>query len=384
LEKSLMASAPVPPTASPSAGSIPPTELAERLAQGQEITVLDIRAEVDAPIEGPGATSIHRPAERVLADPAASAAELRGPVVVVCNRGMTARGVAEVLRAHGVDATVLEGGMRGWLGALQAWQVETGVPGLDVIQVQRPGRGCLSYVLAAGGEALVVDPAPDADFYAGLAEGLGARVTAVLDTHVHADHLSGARSLASRTGAALRLPAASLERGVAFAEAVETIADGEEIALGPLGVRAISLPGHTTDMTGFLVAGRVLIAGDSLFADGIARPDLQRSGPDGALKMGRLLHATLHERVLPLEDDVVLLPCHTHPGVRAEAIAPRLGEVRATVPELAIADPGEFAAALIVDMPPRPANYEAVIAVNSGTHPFDPELEAGGNSCATR
>ena len=162
------------------------------------------------------------------------------------------------------------------------------------------------------------------------------------------------------------------------------VADGEEIQLGPVTLRAISLPGHTTDMTGLAVGERAVIAGDSLFADGIARPDLQRGDREGALEMGRTLHATLRERLLTLGDDVVLLPCHTHPGVHGEAIAPTLGEVRAAVPELSIEDPVEFAAELVAEMPPRPANYEAVIAVNSGTHPFDPELESGGNSCAAR
>lgn len=376
-----------PVTASPSAdstGSIQPAELAERLARGLPITVLDVRAEVDAAIEGPGAMPVHVPAGDVLADPAAVAERLRGPVAVVCNRGMMARSVAEQLRARGVEAAVVEGGMRGWIGALQAWPVDLGVPGLDVLQVQRPGRGCLSYLLAAGGEAIVVDPAPDASFYVGLADGLGARIVTVFDTHIHADHLSGARELVSLTGATLRLPEAALERGVAFADDVVPLAGGEQVELGEATLRAVHLPGHTTDMTGLAVADRAVLSGDSLFADGIARPDLQRSDPEGALRMGRMLHATLRERLLPLGDDVVLLPGHAHPGVHAEAIAPRLGEVRAAVPELAIEDPERFAAELVAEMPPRPANYEAVIAVNSGTHPFDPELEAGGNSCATR
>ena len=80
----------------------------------------------------------------------------------------------------------------------------------------------------------------------------------------------------------------------------------------------------------------------------------------------------------------MLLPGHTHPGVLADAVASPLGDVRAAVPELAIEDSGEFAERLLSEMPPRPANYEAIIAVNAGVHPFDPELETGGNSCSAR
>ncbi|HVW19478.1 MAG TPA: hypothetical protein VHB30_14645, partial [Solirubrobacteraceae bacterium] len=127
-----------------------------------------------------------------------------------------------------------------------------------------------------------------------------------------------------------------------------------------------------------------LVGGDSLFADGIARPDLQRGDPAGARAMARLLHATLRERVLTLGDDVVLLPGHTHPGVLAAAVAPTLAQARAASGERALGDADAFADALLESMPPRPANYEAVIAVNAGAHPFDPELEAGGNSCSTR
>ena len=98
-----------------------------------------------------------------------------------------------------------------------------------------------------------------------------------------------------------------------------------------MALRAISLPGHTTDMTGLLVADRALVGGDSLFADGIARPDLQRGDAEGARAMARTLHATLHERVLTLGDDVVLLPGHAHPGVRSGAVASPLSAVRAAV-----------------------------------------------------
>jgi glyoxylase-like metal-dependent hydrolase (beta-lactamase superfamily II) len=237
-------------------------------------------------------------------------------------------------------------------------------------------------VIASGGQALVVDPAPDASAYLELAAALGARVTAVVDTHLHADHLSGARALADASGAQLLLPAAALRRGVNYP--VTPLHDGETVSLGEVEVRAVALPGHTTDMTGLLVAGRALIAGDSLFADGIARPDLEKGDPEGALAMGRRLHATIHNRILALGDGIVLLPGHTHPGVHAHPIAPTLADVRNAVPELALTDPEDFAAELLADMPPRPANYEAVIAVNAGIRAFDPELETGGNSCSTR
>ncbi len=370
-------------TLSPSpTASITATHLADRLADGERVTVLDVRDDAAWGIEAPGATSRHMPATAVLADPRLAAEGLRGPVVVVCNRGIAAEGVAQALRAEGVDALRVEGGMRGWISALQSRPVDLGIEGLSVLQVQRPGRGCLSYVIASGTQALVVDPAPDVDFYIDLAAELGAVVTDVVDTHLHADHLSGARALAERTGAALRLPVAALERGVAFA--VTALHDGETITIGDVAIRALALPGHTTDMTGLLIAGRALLSGDSLFADGIARPDLQQGDPEGARAMGRTLHATLHDRILSLGDDIVLLPGHTHPGVNATAIAPSLAAVRAAVPELQIGDPAAFAESLLAEMPPRPANYETVIAVNAGTHPFDPELETGGNSCSTR
>ncbi len=370
--------------ATSSESSISAAQLADRLADAERITVLDVREDARWGIEAPGAITCHVAAARVLADPAAIARQLDGPVVVLCNRGHTAQPFAQALSRFGVDAKVLQGGMRGWIKVLQSRPVDIDVDGLVVQQVQRPGRGCLSYLLAADGYALVVDPAPDPAYYIELAQAAGARITGVLDTHLHADHLSGAWMLAAQTGASLRLPAPALARGVAYAEEVAPLHDGETIMLGSVALRAIALPGHTTDMTGLLVADRALLGGDCLFADGIARPDLQRSDAEGSRAMGRTLHATLRERVLALEDDVLLLPGHTHPGVNADAVAPALGAVRATVAELAIDDPGGFAVALLSEMPPRPANYETVIAVNAGTHAFDPELETGGNSCSTR
>lgn len=366
--------------------SITPAALAERLAAGDPTTIIDVRADADWTIEGAAVTNRHVPSATLLADPGRVAAELdpAAPTVLVCNRGITAEHVAAALRGAGAEVAVLEGGLRGWIGTLREHPVDLGVPGLQVLQIQRPGRGCLSYLVATADRALVVDPAPDAAFYVDLAARIGVRVTDVVDTHLHADHLSGARELARTTGATLRLPTGAVTRGITYGDAIVPLADGDVIPFGDVELRALHLPGHTTDMTGLVVAGRALLGGDSLFADGIARPDLEEGDPAGSRRMAHVLHATLHERVLPLGDDVVLLPGHAHPGVHDGAVAPTLREVRAGVPELALTDPDAFADDVLADMPPRPANYEAVIAVNAGRHPFDPELESGGNSCSAR
>lgn len=374
----------MPTMTRPLPASITPADLAARIAAGEPTTVLDVRPEASWTVEGPAVTVVHMPAEQVIATPATVTQQLTGPTVVVCNRGITAEKITGSLRAAGVDATTLEGGLRGWIGTLTTRPLDLDVPGLTAVQVQRPGRGCLSYVLVTRGRAIVVDPAPDAAYYDDLARSLDARITDIVDTHLHADHLSGARELAALTNARLRLPEPAVARGIAYADEIVPLADGDTIPFGDIEVRAIALPGHTTDMTGLLVGGNALIGGDSLFADGIARPDLQESDPQGARAMALRLHATLQDRVLSLRDDVVLLPGHTHAGVQLDAVAPTLGEVRATVPELALPTAGAFADSVLADMPPRPANYEAVIAVNAGLHPFDPELESGGNSCSAR
>jgi glyoxylase-like metal-dependent hydrolase (beta-lactamase superfamily II) len=272
--------------------------------------------------------------------------------------------------------------MIAWSRLLVAERVEIGTATV-VLQFRREARGCLSYLVARDGEALVVDPAPAVDAYLDEARALGVAIRHVVDTHVHADHVSGARALADATGAELHVSEAALARGVVYRDRVDPVSDGDELALGAADVRVVALPGHTTDNVGLLVDGRALIAGDSLFADSVARPDLE-VGDAGAADAAALLHATLRERVLALGDDVVLLPCHYPGGRLGHPVAPTLGEVRAALPLL-----GEERDAFVTDvlsaMPPRPANYLAIIDVNLGKAGGDPSgLEVGANNCAAR
>jgi glyoxylase-like metal-dependent hydrolase (beta-lactamase superfamily II) len=252
-------------------------------------------------------------------------------VVVASYLGDSAGTVAGELVARGVNAAVLEGGMTGWARLLRPVRVRLAVPGLKVIQVQRVSRGCLSYVVIGDGEALVVDPGADVSGYAALAARYGAEIRAVMDTHLHGDHISGARALARACGAELLLPEPTLRRGIAFADEVSAVSDGDAVPLAGVSARAISLPGHTRDMTGLVLGTGALIAGDSLRAAAIAHPEA--TGAEAA-ELALELHRTLHERIFTLGPRVRLLPAHYAGGVRRGPVSPAIAEARAAVPEV--------------------------------------------------
>lgn len=360
-------------------------ELARELRGGGGVTLLDVRAEDDFTrwhIACGGSTVVNVPSDSVegqmerLADLAR-----QGPLNVICTRGLTSQRIAGVLDEHGVAARSVAGGMIAWGRHLTASPVDIGTP-TTVVQLRREARGCLSYLIARDGEALVVDPAPDVDAYEGEAARLGATITHILDTHVHADHLSGGRLLSERTGAELHLSRSALARGVHDPERMSPVADGDTIVLGGASVEVVALPGHTSDNTGLLVDGRALVLGDSLFADSVARPDLE-VGDEGADEAARQLHGTLHARVLSLPDDTVLLPCHYGGGQIEGPVAPTLGRVRSDLDLLSLPQ-DEFVRRVLSEMPPRPDNYLTIIAVNLGDSGIDEveRLEVGANNCA--
>ena len=306
------------------------------------------------------------------------------PVRVICNVGNMSLRVAALLEGRVPDVRSVHGGMVAWSRVLQASDIE--LPGrMAVTQFRREARGCLSYLLAANAEAMVVDPAPDVQPYLDAAAARGARITRVLDTHVHADHLSGARELAHRAGATLHLSAAALRRGIRHAGEVEPVADGDVLPVGGAGVTVVALPGHTSDMTGVRIGDAALIGGDSLFLDAIARPDLE-VGESGSADAARELYRTLRDRIAPLPAAMLLLPCHYPGGRRDGPLVATLGAVRAAVPELALGEE-PFVEQVLADMPPRPANYLSIIGVNLGQE-LDADtasrLEVGANNCAAR
>jgi len=361
-------------------------ELEDGLRAGGQLALLDVRSadEFDGwTIDSGAAPLVNIPLTQLREDTQGSLAVLaeKRDLVVVCTRGKASDLAVDELQRSGIRARSLEGGILSWGRLLTASTIEIG-SATEIVQLRRESRGCLSYLVFSGGEALVVDPTPDHARYISEAAERGAHIVAVLDTHVHADHLSGARALAEVTGARLYLSHAALERGLRYGDEVSGVGDGDTLSVGSADVHVIALPGHTSDNIGLLLDERALIGGDSLFTDSVARPDLE-TGDAGAADAAHQLYRTLRTRILSLPDDNVLLPCHYAGGRRAGPVSATLAEVVESVAVLSLEE-NDFVDAVLSEMPPRPANYEQIIAVNLGAQNSTDvaALEAGANNCA--
>lgn len=375
-----------------------PADLADALAAGERIGILDVRDrdEYEAwRIDGPGAESAQVPHVRFLearvnGDPADLVADLPEPLVVVCGRGEASAEVAGLLREAGVDAANLAGGMEAWARVYRARPVVEGA--VTVLQYDRPASGCLAYLVVAGAEAAVVDPLRAfAERYPEDAAARGASLTSALDTHVHADHVSGVRDVAEATGARAVLPEGARDRGLTFD--ADLVADGETVAVGDASLEAVHVPGHTSEMTAFRLATDerdLLFAGDLAFQNGLARPDLE-AGDEGARDLARDLHGSLTGTLFALDDETLVLPAHRGPASTPDEEGSEGGVFGATVGTLRERlpvedDPEAFADRVATDLPPRPANYEAIVATNLGQEAMDDErafeAELGPNNCA--
>jgi glyoxylase-like metal-dependent hydrolase (beta-lactamase superfamily II) len=300
-------------------------------------------------------------------------------VVTVCAKGLRAAQGSEILRTHGRSSRVLEGGMNAWASTYDT--VEGPFSDATVVQLRRRGKGCLSYVIGAGDRALVIDPSLDVGRYLEVARAHDWQITDVLDTHLHADHLSGARALVAETGATLRLSPSD-----PFTYDFVPLVDGLTIELAPgvgLTVAAVSVPGHTEGSTLYQLADWAIFTGDTLFLESVGRPDLA----DQAEPFAHHLYRSLHERVLPMSDSVMVFPAHYGPVVDVHGgvfVAKPLGALRDTLPALALSE-SEFVAWAVANVKDRPPNYKRIVLINEGRAPITldaAEVELGPNRCA--
>jgi glyoxylase-like metal-dependent hydrolase (beta-lactamase superfamily II) len=311
-----------------------------------------------------------------------------GPILAVCAKGDTSTHVAEGLRRLGYQAVNLEGGMAAWGDHYETRAVEE-TRRLTLLQISRPARGCLSYLLASGGEAMVVDPARHIGVYTRLAAERGWRITSVFDTHLQADHLSGGVALARELGVDYWLhPYDSIHPDdlMPATFSFRYLQDGTVFTLGEVSVRAFHLPGHTLGMVNLLVDDRYLLTGDTLFIESIGRPDLGGRAKTWA----PLLYHSL-QRLLALPDRTIVLPAHfshMHEADEQGCYRASICALRSHNEGLRMFGRGQvaFSAYILGSLPQHPKSYDDIRRVNTGLVQVDEakasELELGRNRCA--
>lgn len=381
------------PTPDATVDAVEPSELKQRIDDGEAVTVLDARMNGDFEewhVDGDTVDIVNVPYFEFLdgADEALLDRVPEGdPLVVLCAKGGASEFVAGTLADAGRDVVHLEEGMNGWARVLDRVEVTTYDGPGTVYQYQRPSSGCLSYLVVSDGQAAVVDPLREfADRYREDASALDATLVYALDTHVHADHVSGVRTLDDE-GVRGVIPEPAAARGVTYDDFVETVADGDVLTVGEATVEAVHTPGHTSGMTSYLVGDSLLATGDGLFTESVARPDLE-DGADGAEDAARTLYETLQDRILSLPDDTIVAPAHFSDAATPAddgSYTATVGDLTERMDALSL-DEDAFVELVLADMPPRPANYEDIIATNLGTNTVDDEeafeLELGPNNCA--
>ena len=238
-------------------------------------------------------------------------------------------------------------------------------------QIIHEDLGCASYLVAdrESGVAVVVDPQWDVEPYRRLARLHGVRIGHVLETHNHADHVSGHGRLSHGTGATIHvheLAEAEYEH--------EPFGDGWVLEIGDLSIAALHTPGHRPEHTCFLLrdasrggAPWAVLGGDSLFIGDVARPDLAVEPREGAAEMFR----SLHQRLLTLPDEVEIWPGHLGGSLcGGSAIdlktSSTIGFERRHNKALAIADEAEFVETAVSSLGDRPPNVEQIVALNRG------------------
>jgi hydroxyacylglutathione hydrolase len=235
-------------------------------------------------------------------------------------------------------------------------------------QVLHEDLGCASYVVADGGEAAVIDPKWDVEDYLALAEENGLEITHIIETHTHADHVSGKGRLTKATGATIHVPEGA---DVAFDH--EPLRDGATVQVGDVVITAVSTPGHRPEHTSYTIADAarggepwVVITGDSLFVGDLARPDLAVEPDEGA----RGLFSSVH-RLLELDDFAEVWPGHIGGSLcggagMSEKPGTTIGFERRFNGLLKLEDESEFVRELTADLAPQPPNFKRIVELNRG------------------
>src|SRR5205823_4171807 len=382
------------PEPHPPVPRIPAPDLARRLDQGERLQLLDIRtpervargrvtlgATLDFRALPASAMYELQPLESLRLDPAT-------PVAVICGHGHSSQQATQYLRQRGFDALSVTGGMAAWETVYLPRRLSP-TPALEhVIQLDRVGKGALSYVLVSDGDAVVVDPGRHLQPYEALLEELGATAAAVIDTHMHADYLSGARAAAARWQVPYFVhpeDARSPYDGAEGRFAHQPLTEGDTIAFGRATLVAAHVPGHTLGSTALVLGDALALTGDFLFVRSVGRPDLGGQRDAWTAQLWDSLERVRRE----WPGDLLVLPAHyASEGERRadRSVAARFDVIAATNEAVMLPDRTAFLTWVTDRSTQPPDAYRTIKLANLGLVEVpDAEaeiLEFGPNACA--
>jgi len=299
-------------------------------------------------------------------------------IIAVCAHGDSSRYAASLLREKGYDALSLEGGMDAWS---EYYEVHRICEDPVIHQFYRVAKGCLSYLIASGEDAVVIDAVRHTDRVLGAAASGNLKIRTVLETHLQADHISGGRDISGRTGAAYCIHPGDCA-GASFAYLPLTA--GQVIPCGKSSIEVIPSPGHTPGSTSFLLDNKFLFSGDIIMKSSIGRPDLGGKADEWAA----LLYNTLFHVYPRLDDSTVVLPSHAASSREQDAqgaITTTLGRVRSESDLFKMKELDRFIGFVKSSLLENPERYQEIRKVNLGLSAPEEarkkELEIGKNLC---
>lgn len=366
-------------------------DITRKVINKEPLFILDIRNEdafLDWKIEGDHVDYLNIPYFELLDGVEAILPQIPTDkdVLVVCAKEGSSIMIGEMLAEAGHEPYYLSGGMKAWSEHLEPIKIGNLTKGGELYQFVRIGKGCLSYAVVSGDEMAIIDPVRMTDVFLDFAKEKGARITNVLDTHLHADHISGGRKIAEATGARYWLPPKDATELVFSYEPLE---EGTTLKVGysEMEIQALYSPGHTIGSTSFVIDGTYLLTGDILFIDSIGRPDLAGKAEDWVTD----LRHSLYTRYRNLSDDLIVLPAHfmTHNELNDDgSVAEKLGTLFNENHGLNMEDETAFKRAVTENLPPQPNAYETIRQTNMGKQTPNKEqqqeMEIGPNRCAIR
>ena len=366
-------------------------DLFQWLTTNEDFLLLDVRNDVEFgrfKVEGPYPIDmINVPYMEFLEHEEDSVARVPGgkKIKIVCAKEGSAKFVGDILVSHGYeDVAFMLSGIKTWGNLLAPIRLNDG-EGYEMYQFRRPGKASCSYGLVFGKEMMVFDPAKNVAAYQSFADARGLAITRTFETHRQADYISGSPQLLAATGARIMAPEPD------FREArflYSPVGDGEVVTFtgGGPEVKAIQTPGHTPGSTSYLVDGKFLISGDTVFIVSIGRPDL------GGMveEWSKMLFQTMTRKIIPLDDGITVLPGHYMDWSEADdrlAFSASLGKVKSTNEHIyGIEKEKDFIDFIKENMRPQPEEYATIREINAGLKQADEEeqdvLDLGKNECA--